>query len=172
MAAGLALFPGALAAQESEQWKIHEWGTFTALQDETGIRSAGSTPRTSRAPVLPPAEQRPPGSGGRPRPGFFKDAPRCHPDVILRLETPVIYFHPPKTAALRQGRPPRRVPRRLAHGVLPDAKVDAPGLKNMRFQYGRLTTPTQGSLDWTGLQVGKPGKFPETTTPSGSRRAT
>jgi hypothetical protein len=168
MAAGLALVPGALAAQDTptaEKWKIHEWGTFTALQDESGNPLGWINTEDEPVPpfchrlsntLLVPVDDL--------APGFFKDAPRCHPDVILRLETPVIYFHPPKTAKL-----PAKVDIRVEFrgGWLteyyPDAKVDAPGLKNMRFQYGRLTTPTQGSLDWTGLQIGKPGKFPETT---------
>src|ERR1043166_8246666 len=27
-------------------------------------------------------------------PIFFQGAPRCHPQVTMRLETPVLYFHP------------------------------------------------------------------------------
>ena len=176
IAAGLALVPGALAAQEKpfdpaqgkpepEKWKIHEWGTFTALQDETGKPLGWINTEDEPVPpfchrlsntLLVPVDDL--------APGFFKGAPRCHPDVILRLETPVVYFHPPKSAKL-----PATIDLRVEFrgGWLteyyPDAKVDAPGLKNMRFQTGRLTTPTQGSLDWTGLQVGKPGRFPETT---------
>lgn len=170
MAAGLALIPGTLAAQgkpEPDLWRIHEWGTFTALLNEAGNPLGWINTEDEPVPsfcrrlsntLLVPVDDL--------APGFFKDAPRCHPDVILRLETPVVYFHPPKSAKL-----PVQVDIRVEFrgGWLteyyPDAKVDAPGLKNMRFQYGRLTTPTQGSLDWTGLQVGKPGKFPETTDP-------
>jgi hypothetical protein len=170
MAAGLALVPGALAAREKQEpdtWRIHEWGTFTALQNEHGkplgwINTEdepvpGFCHRLSKSLLVPVDDL---------APGFFKDAPRCHPDVILRLETPVVYFHPPKNAKL-----PARIDLRVEFrgGWLteyyPDAKVDAPGLQNNRFQYGRLTTPTQGSLDWKGLQIGKPGKFPETTDP-------
>ena len=94
MAAGLALVPGALAApfgsaqdkQESNTWKIHEWGTFTALQDETGKPLGWINTEDEPVPpfchrlsknLLVPVDDL--------SPGFFKDAPRCHPDVILRL---------------------------------------------------------------------------------------
>src|SRR6185503_15301363 len=135
MAAGLALFPGALAAQESDKWKIHEWGTFTALQDERGKPLGWINTEDEPVPpfchrlsknLLVPVDDL--------SPGFFKDAPRCHPDVILRLETPVVYFHPPKSATL-----PAKVDLRVDFrgGWLteyyPDGKVDAPGLQNQRF---------------------------------------
>jgi len=166
MAAGLALVPGALAAQdkESEKWKIHEWGTFTALQDETGAPlgwiNTEDEPvppfchRLSRSLLVPVDDL---------APGYFKDAPRCHPDVILRLETPVVYFHPPKSAKL-----PAKVDLRVDFrgGWLteyyPEAKVNAPGVQTRQLQYGRLEISTKGSLEWKGLQVGKPGTFPET----------
>jgi hypothetical protein len=165
LVAGLALIPGALGAQESERWKIHEWGTFTALQNESGeplgwinTEDEPVPPfchRLSRSLLVPVDDL---------APGFFKDAPRCHPDVILRLETPVIYFHPPKSAQL-----PAKVDVRVDFrgGWLteyyPDAAVNAPGVQNRQFQYGRLRVGTQGSLEWKGLQVGKQGAFPETS---------
>ena len=166
MAAGLALIPGALAAQdksEAEKWKIHEWGTFTALQTESGEPLGWINTEDEPVPsfcrrlsqsLLVPVDDL--------APGFFKDAPRCHPDVILRLETPVVYFHPPKSVKL-----PAKISLRVDFrgGWLteyyPNAKVTAPGVQN-RLQYGRLTATTQGSLEWRDLQVGKAGPFPET----------
>jgi hypothetical protein len=163
IAAGLALFPGSLLAQQTERWKIHEWGTFTALQDEQGAPLGWINTEDEPVPpfchrlsksLLVPVDDL--------APGYFKDAPRCHPDVILRLETPVVYFHPPKSAKL-----PATVNLRVEFrgGWLteyyPDAKVYAPGVQN-RLQYGRLTSGTQGSLEWRGLQVGKEGVSPET----------
>lgn len=164
LATGLALLPGSLRAQDAEKWKIHEWGTFTALQDEAGQAlgwiNTEDEPvppfchRLSRALLVPVDDL---------APGYFKDAPRCHPDVILRLETPVVYFHPPKSAKL-----PVKVDLRVDFrgGWLteyyPDAKVAAPGVQT-RTGYGRLSAATQGSLEWKGLQVGRQGSFPETT---------
>src|SRR5262245_7356744 len=166
IAAGLALVPGTLASQEktdTDKWKIHEWGTFTVLQDENGTPlgwiNTEDEPvpsfcrRLSQALLVPVDDL---------APGFFKDAPRCHPDVILRLETPVVYFHPPKSLKL-----PAKVSLRVDFrgGWLteyyPNARVTAPGVQN-RLQYGRLTAATQGSLEWRALQVGKAGPFPET----------
>lgn len=166
LAAGLALVPGTLAAQDtldSDKWKIHEWGTFTALQNESGEPLGWINTEDEPVPsfcrrvsqsLLVPVDDL--------APGFFKDAPRCHPDVILRLETPVVYFHPPKSAKL-----PAKVSLRVDFrgGWLteyyPNAKVTAPGVQN-RLQYGRLSGTTQGSLEWRDLQVGKAGPFPET----------
>ena len=148
--------------QDSERWKIHEWGTFTALQDEQGEPLGWINTEDEPVPsfchrlsrqLLVPVDDL--------APGFFKDAPRCHPDVILRLETPVVYFHPPKSAKL-----PAKVDLRVDFrgGWLtefyPDARVNAPGVQN-RLRYGRLNAGTQGSLEWK-LQVGKKGMFPET----------
>src|SRR2546430_9166023 len=74
---------------------VHEWGTFTSLQDETGAAIAGINTDDEPVPhfvhrmaqllLLSPTEVPPP---------FFQGAPSCHPDVTMRLETPVIYFHP------------------------------------------------------------------------------
>jgi hypothetical protein len=163
LAAGLALLPGVAAAQDSERWKIHEWGTFTVLQDENGSPLGWINTEDEPVPsfchrlsssLLVPVDDL--------APVYFKDAPRAHPDVILRLETPVVYFHPPRSATL-----PAKVDLRVDFrgGWLteyyPDAKVKAPGVES-RTGYGRLNVATQGSLEWKGLQVGMKGTFPET----------
>lgn len=155
-------------AQESaEKWRVHEWGTFTALQDETG-RSLGWI-NTEDEPV--------PGFVHRLRrsllvpiddlaPVFYKGAPRSHPDVFVRLETPVLYFHPPRSARL-----PATVDVRVEFrgGWLteyyPDAIVKAPGLERTDAEFGRISARTVGSLEWKGLQVGKEGDFPRTADP-------
>ena len=79
---------------------VHEWGTFTTLQDEDGRELSGINiddepvprfvhdvnPALLASPVLTSThwEYR------------MKGAPRAHPLVTMRLETPVIYFYPPK----------------------------------------------------------------------------
>src|SRR6266498_3185581 len=61
-------------------------------------------------------------------PVCYQGAPRCHPDVTLRLETPVIYFHLPDGATR-----PRALDVKVAWrgGWLtqfyPDAQSEAPG---------------------------------------------
>ena len=74
----------------------HEWGTFTSLQNERGEAIGGINTDDEPVPdfvhrlgynlLLRPTEM----------PAiFFKGViRRCHPDVTMRLETPVLYFHP------------------------------------------------------------------------------
>jgi hypothetical protein len=76
---------------------VHEWGTFTALQDETGRCLDGINTDDEPVPAFVHRLTQ-----GRPLiqttsevPGFlFQGAPFAYPNVTLRLETPVIYFHP------------------------------------------------------------------------------
>ncbi len=164
----LAALPGAAPVQQSaEKWRIHEWGTFTSLQDEAG-RSIGWI-NTEDEPVpefvhrlrrslLVPIDDL--------APAFFKGAPRSHPDVLVRLETPVLYFHPPKSARL-----PVTVDLRVEFrgGWLteyyPDGKSVAPGLDRRDAEFGRITPRTTGSLEWKGLRVGLDRGFPATQDP-------
>ena len=37
----MALFIFSMGARAQPQWQIHEWGTFTALQDESGQALSG-----------------------------------------------------------------------------------------------------------------------------------
>src|SRR5579859_3350543 len=87
-------------ANAAEKWHVHELGTFTSLQDESGNAIGGINTDDEPVPgfvhrlnyflLLTPSEV----------PGiFFQGAPSCHPDVTMRLETPVIYFHLPESAA-------------------------------------------------------------------------
>src|ERR1700677_1963347 len=93
--AAIALLLVSAAASAQSNWQIHEWGTFTSLQDENGESIGGINTDDEPVPpfvhrladflLLRPTEV--------PR-FFFQGAPSCHPDVTMRLETPVIYFHP------------------------------------------------------------------------------
>ncbi|HXX93530.1 MAG TPA: hypothetical protein VEN81_07845 [Planctomycetota bacterium] len=156
---------GASPAQDSrDPWRIHEWGTFTSLQNESG-RTIGWI-NTEDEPVpdfvhrlrkslLVPIDDLPP--------VLSKGAPHLHPDVLVRLETPVLYFHPPKGASL-----PARIDLKVDFrgGWLtefyPDGRVTAPGLDVETADFGRLGPGTVGSLEWKGLWVGKEGEFPAT----------
>ena len=97
----VALFSGTARA---EGWAVHEWGTFTVLQDELGRELTGvniddePVPRFVHNPsrfLLNPAFLS--NKHWRYR---QKGAPSTHPLVTMRLETPVIYFHPPRDAKL------------------------------------------------------------------------
>ena len=94
---------------------------------------------------------------------FFQGAPSCHPDVTMRLETPVMYFHPPKSET---GIQTASVQVNFHGGWLsefyPDAHLTVPGFENGRFQFGRLLSTTESKLAWNDLKVG--GDWPVTTT--------
>jgi hypothetical protein len=149
---------------------VHEWGTFTAIQDTEGNGLTGvntddepvpefvhrlsddllvSTFNTGR-PRMRPADL---------RRLFAKGLPRfATPMVTVRLETPVIYFHPPAS---------QRAPLSLDVEVgfrggwlsefYPGADATAPGLDKRQ-----LTPETLSTLAWNTLRVGTDGKGPET----------
>jgi hypothetical protein len=146
------------------KWAVHEWGTFTALQDESGAAIGGIN--TDDEPVPPFVHRLDDFVLLRPSevPGiFFQGAPSCHPDVTMRLETPVIYFHPPKTMAGVQTASVRVT---LRGGWLsefyPAAALAVPGLDHGRFQFGRLLAGTESKLEWNDLEIG--GDWPVTNT--------
>jgi hypothetical protein len=81
----------------AEPLVIHEWGTFTSLQDEQGRTIGGLNSDEERLPpfvhdlhpiwigssrVVPPSP-------------FSKGVPHGDPTVTMRLETPVVYVHLP-----------------------------------------------------------------------------
>jgi hypothetical protein len=151
----------------SEPLVVHEWGTFTSLVDEQGRELAGIN------------------VDDEPVPGFVhnlnrfllshpvltsehwiyrsKGAPRNHPAVTLRLETPVIYFYPP--AGQRE---PLRidVSVRFRGGWLtefyPEAHAETARLKSGGFDFSSLTEASTSSLAWNDLQVGTDGVGPKT----------
>jgi hypothetical protein len=86
----LTVAAAAFGADEN-RLTVHEWGTFTSLQDESGNSIGGINSDDEPVPffvhrllwelII-----------GTPSQGV----PRCHPDVTMRLETPVVYIHRPK----------------------------------------------------------------------------
>ncbi len=96
----------------------------------------------------------------------MKGAPPRHPYVTLRLETPVIYFYPPKS----QATPLTLNVEVQFHGgwltqFYPQAEPDAPGLKQKQFDFGPIDRNTIGRLTWTNLKVGAAGQPPPTDEP-------
>jgi len=157
----------------AEKWAVHEWGTFTSLQDETGEAIGGIN--TDDEPVPPFVHELAGFLLLRPTevPNiFFQGAPSCHPDVTMRLETPVIYFHPPKSETGVQHADVRV---KFRGGWLtefyPDAWPTAPGFKDYvsgrlgpqrLFQFGPLSSNTESQLTWSRLLLG--GHWPPTNT--------
>jgi hypothetical protein len=153
------------AAMAAEKLVVHEWGTFTSLADETGKQLGGinvdDEPLPSFVHDLNPYVL---GNQHWPRAVLrMKAAPERHPYVTLRLETPVVYFYPPKTA---------NAPMSVDFDVqfrggwltqfFPQAKPDAPGLEQGKFNFGPITRDTIGRLTWTNLQLADGGAIPET----------
>ena len=161
LVAGIVVL-GRLAASvgAKEQLVVHEWGTFTALQDDDGRPLGGINVDDEPVPLfVHNLSQRALGrSIGVP----VKGGPR-HPYVTLRLETPVVYFYPPEG---------RSTPLTLGVHVdfrggwltqfYPWAEAIAPGLKDKKFHFNTIGPTTVSSLNWTGLRVGTDGAIPET----------
>lgn len=143
---------------------IHEWGTFTSLQNSSGTPIGGINIDDEPLPPfvhnLNPFILIQPHSISR---YLSKGAPERHPFVTLRLETPVVYFHPPKGS-----KTPFKLDLDVAmHGgwlteYYPNAVPEAPGLKEGRFDFGPITRETTGRLSWHNLTVGTDNSGPET----------
>lgn len=143
---------------------IHEWGTFTSLQDEEGRAIRGINGDDEPVPhfvhrianllIIPPRAE---------IPIFYQGAPACHPDVTMRLETPVVYFHPSRRAKL-----PIKLDVEVAFrsGWLseyyPEADVEAPGVTKQQ-QFGPIRKDTVGVLRWKSLSVGTSAAGPPTS---------
>jgi len=157
----------------ADRMTVHEWGTFTALQNESGEAIGGINTDDEPLPVfvhnLRPMLMQTPSEVPSV---YFKGAPRCHPDVIARLETPVIYFHPAGPSArsrtrldveveFRGGWLTQFYPQATAH-----TSGDAAGAnQDNTFDFGNITPKTIGSLAWSGLQVGGGVSGPDTDSP-------
>jgi len=147
-----------------EELVVHEWGTFTSLQDEDGLAVGGVNSDDEPVPkfvhylsewlLLTPI-------GAAPR-ILVQGAPRCHPDVTMRLETPVIYFHPPKQTDLSH----LDVRVEFRGGWLtqfyPDAEAVAPGVPPQGSSFGPILNSTIGTLAWKIRRVGVNETGPDT----------
>ena len=159
-------FAFAQEREASDSLVVHEWGTFTSLQDELGNAVGGINSDDEPVPAF---VHRVSGNlivSPRANISFLlaKSVPLAHPDVTMRLETPVVYFHPP-----RRRTTPLRVNVEVAFPAgwlsefYPQADVDAPGVKGSSF--GSITSATLGQLNWNDLAVGTDAAGPETTEP-------
>jgi hypothetical protein len=148
------------AARASSGLVIHEWGTLTSLEDENGQPIPGIN--ADDEPV-PPFVHRI--SQGILLPSMFigsKAVPRVHPDVTVRLETPVLYVHAPPGFT-----GPLDVKVKFIGGWLtefyPNAEAVAPGIDAKTGQVGRISG--DGTLHWADLKIGGNPPGPATTEP-------
>src|ERR1035441_7646932 len=129
---------------------VHEWGTFTSLQDEAGRTLGGINTDDEPVPhfchdldgllIVGPGEL---------PPVAYKGVASCHPDVTMRLETPVLYFHPssgascPLTASIKVA---------FRGGWLTQFY---PAAETAGFSRSAgLTEATTGTLAWNDLKIG------------------
>jgi hypothetical protein len=161
-----ALLIGCGSAAAAADLVIHEWGTITTIHDASGKPTTGLN-RIDETEVLPEFVHRYEPATTRQPSRMLGKSPRVpgRPDVTMRLETPVIYFHLPPNKKYDK---PIDVTVRFRGGVLnefyPDAeasvaldrarvqdKVEADVIKEWNGDV--LNNYVIGSLQWKGLRL-------------------
>lgn len=157
------------ASSAGEALVVHEWGTFTSVQDETGRTIGGINTDEEELPAfvhdLRPVRMT---EHTDLAPRFIKFAPMCAPEVTMRLETPVVYFHLP--AGMKQMTVDLRVDFRggILSQFYPDAGIAVDGksvIDRQKWNYRTMTGATTSTLEWKGLLVGSRDDGPATTSP-------
>ena len=168
--AGVTAIAANRRAMAEDRLIVHEWGTFTSLQDEQGRELPGINTDDEPVPAFVHNLNRfllsSPVLSSRHWQYRMKGAPRVHPFVTMRLETPVIYCYPPTRWPAGK---PIDVSVRFHGGWLtefyPRAEANAPGLKEGVFDFGKLTSETTSSLAWNGVKLGGDAAGPKTESP-------
>jgi hypothetical protein len=143
-----ALLIGLAAPALAADLVVHEWGTITHIHAADGTPATGLN-RIDESEVLPEFVHRyEPDTTQQPKRSLAK-SPRVpgHPDVTMRLETPVIYFHPPPGQAYSA---PIDVTVRFRGGVLNEFYPDADAA--VAFDKDRAMAKTLAGVvgDWDG----------------------
>ncbi len=156
----------------------HEWGTFTSLQDEQGNAIGGINTDDEPVPAfvhrlgayIVTPQRADLSNPGFPALGMSKiggpapTIPHCDPDVLVRLETPVIYFYPPAGWKTQTVDVHVAFPGGWLSEYYPDAFSKAPGYgPNATNPIGHLAKDAVGELSWSNLIVGSQGAGPDTT---------
>jgi len=153
--------PAAVPERVSDRLVVHEWGTFTVMQDEKGRPLAGINNDDEPVPQFVHRQHIVQPFGDMPA-TYYKGIAGSHPDVVVRLETPVIYFYPPRD------RPKLTldVEVRLRGGWLteyyPKAEVGGIDRDSSFREFPSLPATAVGSLRWQGLVVGGQEDGPKT----------
>lgn len=159
---GLRASPGAPAGG----LVVHEWGTFTVLQDEKGKPVGGINTDDEPLPdFVHNLNHELNGPSSPLPPVYFKGVPRNHPDVYTRLETPVLYFYPPGGKEMTVD-VEVRFPAGWLTQFFPHAQVSADGRDRDGFKFGPLNYKSAGSLSWKGLRLGGTQDGPKTDMPA------
>ena len=105
----ITLLASAPVSAASPDLIVHEWGTFTSFQDSIGATIAGINVDDEPVPKFVHRLHEGPVFTTRSMPALWSQgAPRCHRDVTLRLETPVLYFYPQPTSQATHSKSARR----------------------------------------------------------------
>jgi hypothetical protein len=137
---------------------IHEWGTFTSLQDEDGNAIGGIN---GDEETLPPFVHDLIRNAQTDATRLSKGGvPRCFPSVTMRLETPVLYFHPAAGATFSSVDVSAEFRGGLLTQFYPDAIASTPPMKGAMLQ--TITGDTDGKLAWSCLNVGVEQNGPQT----------
>jgi hypothetical protein len=156
------LFAARAAERQSAnngQLIIHEWGTFTSLQNNRGNAIGGINSDDEPVPRFVHRLGHLLLLGSEVPPSFCQGAPHCHPDVTMRLETPVIYFHPPAGKPLPNT---FDVSATFKGGWLSEYYPNAETDTNSNV-FGPLSSTTTSTLLWKDLQLAGDWKGPETS---------
>jgi len=154
---------------------VHEWGTFTSLQDENGQAIGGINVDDEPVPGFvwgwggvktTAGNAFPVGGFGLPPWYGGKGWMPGDQDVTMRLETPVLYFYPPK------GQTPQSVPPLTVHvdfqaGFLsqyyPYAEVNgSPGKFPFEILKDQRLSEVTSGLTWKDVRLGSTAKPVET----------
>jgi hypothetical protein len=157
IAFGVAFSLAVSRAHAADPLIVHEWGTFTCLQDETGRAIGAINSDDEPVPAFVHHAGIPVDNSNETISSRGKWTPIDYPPVTMRLETPVIYFHRPP------GAPTTKVRVDVAfHGgwlteFYPLAQVTSPG------ESRRLAPDTVGTLSWPKVSVGSGATLVTTT---------
>ena len=151
----IALLICTAAFAENRSLVVHEWGTFTSLQDETGRTIGGINSDDEPLPTFVHdllGSRRNVVYLGKGLPGGTRQ------EVTMRLETPVMYFHSAPGAA------PQTIDVDVQfHGGLLSQFYPA-AITNIQVDkiFPSISNDTLGTLTWHNVQIGTDGTGPKT----------
>ncbi len=171
-----AMTLASLARADKPQLVIHEWGTFTSLQNARGEAIGGINIDDEPVPAFVHAldaslVQGQPSETQRrlqmQTKGIFTFGP--HPDVTMRLETPVVYFYDLRDSS--KPLPPMAVDLSVTFngGYLSQFYPNVSGPQPVTTRdfaqgsYVPVLATTTHTLSWEGLKIGQAGEGPKTT---------
>src|SRR5262245_54098652 len=143
------VLPASVRIAHGADLVVHEWGTFTSFQDADGRTISGLNVDDEPVPkFVHRLKDMPIYTPKSPPANWSQGAPTCHADVTMRLETPVLYFHPQAgfdatrtidvTASFQGG---------WLTEFFPEAIAEATNFP------GSLDSSSRGSLRWTALRL-------------------